>query len=391
MQNLIFVMHLNYTKMKKIFTIFAFLALVISSCSTGKKALQKGDYFSALYKAVDRLKSSPDNKNATKVLNEGYPLTLEWTQEELDQELSTNDPFKWERAINLMEQVNRLSDQIRSTPAARKIITNPKSYSSELNLANEKAADARYNAGLTELDAQTRESARLAFDHFNQANHFVSNYKNTRELMETAKKMATIRVVVEAIPVNTQRYRLSSEFFFNQVFEYLNNQFRPSGFVNFYSPNQAEKEKLQNPDFIVDMEFFDFSVGNLSRSEKEETLEKRVKIEARDTTKVEYKTYLAKLKIFRDQVSSGGNLRVRIIDPGNDKLLMDELVPGSFIWVNEYAMFVGDKEALNTNQFELTKRKAMPLPPEQDLFIEFTKPIYNQVTQNLNRFFRRYN
>ena len=209
--------------------------------------------------------------------------------------------------------------------------------------------------------------------------------------METAKEKATVRVVVEAIPVNTQRYRLSSEFFFNQVFEYLNNQFRTSGFVRFYSPNQAEKEKLQNSDFIVDMEFFDFSVGNLSRSEKEETVEKRVKIESRDTTKVEYKNYVAKLKIFRDQVSSGGNLRVRIVDPKNDKLLMDELVPGSFIWVNEYAMFVGDKEALNNNQFELTRRKAIPLPPEQDLFIEFTKPIYSQVTQNLNRFFRRYN
>jgi hypothetical protein len=116
-----------------------------------------------------------------------------------------------------------------------------------------------------------------------------------------------------------------------------------------------------------------------------------VKIESRDTTKVQYKTYTAKLKTFTDKVYSGGTLRMQIIDRANDKLIMDELVPGSFTWVNDYAMFVGDKEALNNNQFELTKRKAVPLPPEQDLFIEFTKPIYNQVTQNLNRFFRRYN
>jgi hypothetical protein len=375
--------------MKKSFSIFLLILLI--SCSTGKKALQKGDYFSAVSKAVERLKSSPENKNAIKVVEDGYPMTLEWSQEEMDLILTSNNNFKWEQAVGLMRQVNQLSDEIRSTPAARKIISNPKTYTSELNMATEKAAYERYNAGLAEMDINTRESARIAYEHFSKADQFVNNYKNSRELMFSAKELATIRVVVQAIPVNTQRYRLSSEFFFNQVFEYLNNQFRPSGFVNFYSPNQAEKEQLQNPDFIVDMEFFDFSVGNLSRLEKEETFEKRVKIESRDTTKVEYKNYVAKLKTFSDQVLSKGTLRVRIIDQVNGKIMSDELVPGSFTWINEYAMFVGDKEALDNKQLELTKRKALPLPPEQDLFIEFTKPIYNQVTQNLNRFFRRYN
>jgi len=377
--------------MQKRISFYIFLLIVLVSCSTGKKALQKGDYFSAVLKAVDRLKSAPENKNANKVLKDGYPMTIEWAQEEMDLILTSNNKFKWEQAVGLMNQVNQLSNEIRSTPAARKIISDPKTYTSELNMASEKAAEERYNAGLAEMNINTRQSARIAYDHFSIADQYVNNYKNSRELMATAKEIATLRVVVQAIPVNTQKYRLSSEFFYNQVFEYLNNQFRPSGFVNFYSPNQAEKERLNNPDFIVDMEFFDFSVGNLSRTEKEETVENSVKIESRDTTKIQYKTYTAKLKTFTEKVYSGGTLRMQIIDRANDKLIMDELVPGSFTWVNDYAMFVGDKEALNNNQFELTKRKALPLPPEQDLFIEFTKPIYSQVTQNLNRFFRRYN
>ncbi len=377
--------------MKIRFSVYFMLLILLVSCSTGKKALQKGDYFSAVSKAVERLKTAPENKNAIKVVEEGYPMTLEWSQEEMDLILSSNSAFKWEQAVGLMKQVNQLSDAIRSTPAARKIISNPKTYSSELNMAVEKAAEARYNAGLAELEVKTRESARNAYDHFAKANQYVVNYKNSRELMATAKEIATLRVVLQAIPVNTQRYRLSSEFFYNQVFEYLNNQFRTSGFVNFYSPFQAEKEKLANPDFIVDMEFFDFSVGNVIRTEKEENLERKVKIETRDSTRTETKTYKAKMKIFSDQVLSGGSLRVRIIDHANDKIMSDEIVPGSFTWVNEYAMFVGDKEALDNKQLELTKRKALPLPPEQDLFIEFTKPIYSQVTQNLNRFFRRFN
>ena len=63
----------------------------------------------------------------------------------------------------------------------------------------------------------------------------------------------------------------------------------------------------------------------------------------------------------------------------------------AFMWLNEYAIFVGDVEALDKNQLELTKRKVLPLPDQQDLFIEFTRPIYDQLTQKLNRFFNRYN
>lgn len=377
--------------MKNAVILLSLAAFMLFSCSTGKKALQRGDYFSAVIKAVDRLKSSPDNKNATKVLREGYPMTLEWVQEEMDQLLSLNTSSKWERAINLMEQVNRLSSEIRGTPAARKIIPDPKTYTSELNMAYEKAADERYNEGLEELNMNTRESARRAFDHFWAANRYVEGYKNVVELMQTAKDIATIKVIIEAIPTPSVRYKLSSEFFYDQVSEYLNNQYGPNGFINFYSPYQAEKEELENPDFIVNMEFFDFSVGNLTHVEKEENLENRVKIETKDTTRVQYKTYKAKLKTFTDQVKSGGTLRVKIIEPASDKLMLDELIPGSFTWVNEYAMYVGDKEALDKKQLELTKRKVMSLPPEQDLFVEFTKPIYSQLVTRFNRFFRKYN
>ena len=68
--------------MKNTVILFSVILILLGACSTGKKALQKGDYFSAVIKAVDRLKSAPENKNAIKVLREGYPMTLEWTQED---------------------------------------------------------------------------------------------------------------------------------------------------------------------------------------------------------------------------------------------------------------------------------------------------------------------
>ncbi len=376
--------------MKKNTSIFYVLILIFSSCSTGKKALEKGDYFSAITKSVERLKSDTDNKKAIKVLEDGYPLALEWSQEEIDLALSSNSAFKWEGAINQMEQVNRISDLIRSTPAARKKITNPKSYTSELSMAYEKAAEARYNEGLNELEKNTRESARTAFDYFYRANQFVPGYNDVADKMSEAKEMATLKVVVEAAVLNTQRYSLSSQFFYDQVFKYLNNNYSKNGFVQFFSPDQAEKFKINQPDFIVQMEFYDFTVGNLSRSVKEENLVKKVPVERKDSTRTKDIIYTAKLKTYTDEVLSAGRLNFRVIDFQTNDLLRNNLIPGSFTWVNRYAIFAGDKEALSQPQLQLTQNQAMPLPPEQDLFIEFTKPIYDQLVNQIDQFFRRY-
>ncbi|MCE4565244.1 hypothetical protein INQ51_13085 [Maribellus sp. CM-23] len=366
------------------------LVLFFVSCSSGKKALQKGNYYQAIVQAVDRLKSDPDNGKATTVVKEGYPMAIEWSQEELDLALSSNAAFKWERAINIMHQVNHLSEQLRSTPATRKLIADPKTYTSELNMAYEKAAQERYQAGIHFLQQNTREAARTAFNHFLKADQLIPGYQNVLQEMETAKDMATYKVVVEAATVQSRTYKLSSEFFYNQVFEYLNNKYTERSFVNFYSPQQAEKYQIKHPDFIVQMEFFDFSVGNLVRGEKEEELVNKVKVETKDTTRVTYKTYKAKLKTFSDKVISGGRLNYRIIDFNTGNLLRDQLIPGSFTWENRYAIYVGDKQALTDQQFALTKNKAMPLPPHQDLFIEFTRPIYDRLSNELDQFFRRY-
>jgi hypothetical protein len=266
--------------MKIRFSVYLMLLLLLVSCSTGKKALQKGDYFSAISKAVERLKSSPENKNAVNVIRDGYPMAVEWAQEEMDFILSSNSGFKWEQAIGLMQQVNQMSDEIRSVPAARKIIGNPKSYTTELNMAYEKAAEERYNAGLSRTGCEnTRESARTAYRSFCKSQPICQPIiKIVRELMVTAKELATIACCCcrqFRLMCNDTGCRRNS--FYNQVFGYLNNQFRSSGFVNFYSPFQAEKEKLDNPDFIVDMEFFDFTVGNINRAQKEEKVERKGK------------------------------------------------------------------------------------------------------------------
>ncbi len=376
--------------MKNISGLLLAILFIATSCSSGKKALQKGDYFSAVLKAVHRLQSSPDNQNAATVLKDGYQMAIDRAADEMDLILSNNAKFKWEEAIDLMEQVNRLAGEIGKAPAARKIIPNPKTYTSELNMALEKAADERYNAGLYHLKARTRDAARIAFNHFLRADQYVPGYRDVTAQLTLSKELATVTVILETIPLNAIKYKLSSEFFYDQIYNYLINKFPIGAFVNFYSPDDAEKAELKHPDFVVRIEFFDFSVGNTEHNEVEEIVNRKVTVPATDSTRARQVNYQAKLKTYTDKVISEGAVNMKIIDFKENKVVRNQHIPGSFVWVNNYAIYVGDREALDNNQEELTKRKALPLPPKQDLFVEFTKPIYDQLTRKLRSFFRKF-
>ncbi|MGQ8338202.1 hypothetical protein ACUNWD_16740 [Sunxiuqinia sp. A32] len=372
--------------------------LIIGSCSSGKKALEEGNYLEAIEKAVDRLSSDPDNRKARNVLSEGYPMAMEYYQEEIDQALSGNDRFKWGKTLGIMERVNHASDLIRRVPAARKIISFPKTYTSELSNARERAAEERYQAGVSSLERPTREDAKEAYYHFREADRLVSSYKDALSKMFEAKERATLNVIIEPIPVPSRRYELSAEFFYTQVIDRMNQRFPAESFVNFYTPEEAEKGELKYPDMVVALEFLDFYVGRPNHFEEEQTLtrdiENKVEVKVgRDSVRYETTTVRkrGKIRIVTDEVTSGGLMNVKVEEFQAEKMLLDDQVPGEFIWKNQYGIFVGDEEVLTDDHKRILSNNAVPPPGPQDLFIEFTRPIYVRLTDRLSSFFRRYN
>jgi len=374
----------------KINSLLPFLFVVLMACSSGQKAFQRGNYFEAVNTAVERLRSNPDHKKSAQVLQSSYPQALQWAQDEIDLLLSGNDPLKWEKTVNVMRRVNNLASEIRRSPAALRIVSSPKVYTTEMNLALEKAAEETYQEGLARMNLPERAAAREAFGLFMRSNELVPGYKDTPQLIREAKSRATLNVVVEPIPVHSRLFELSAGFFYNQVYEYLNKRFPHQGFVNFFSPEEFEKSTLENPDMILRLEFYDFLVGALKQSESEREVTNTIKKNPKDTLSNETITYKAKLKTFSDQVASGGVVDLKIVEWPSEKLLVNDRIPGEFVWVNRYAIFVGDEKALSAEELKLTKQKMIQPPPPQMLFVEFTKPIYDQLAGRLNNFFGRY-
>lgn len=372
---------------------FGFIVVVFASCSSGKKAYERGDYYGAVMKAVNRLRQNPDHGKSVSILREAYPLALEYHESQAKNEIASNSQFKWKNAIQSYNQLNILYEQIRQCPGCLKVVPNPKNYYAEIGPLKEKAAEESYLAGINALMKGTRNDAKQAYYNFADAQNFVPGYKEVVEYLEKAKYEATLKVILEQIPVPA-RYNLSGGFFQDRVEEYLHTNYTDMSFVKFYTPMEAESERLEQPDQILRIQFDDFSIGNTTLREKEETVTKdsvkvgEVKMEGKMVPV--YNTVKAKLTVTRKEVLSNGLLSMVVVDARTNGILSHKKFSGEYLWVNSWARFNGDERALSDAQANLCKQREIQPPGPQDLFLEFTRPIYNQLIPALKGFYQNF-
>ncbi len=372
---------------------FIILVIIISACTSGKKSLEQGNYFDAVMKSVDRLRKSPGHGKSKSTLRKAYILAIGYYEDQIGNLTSSNDPFKWGRTVGSYEYINKMYEEIRRSPGALKVIANPLNYYDKMERAKRNAAEESYSAGMKKLNPRDRNSSKEAYFHFEDANNFVNGYKEVKDKMNEARDYATLKVAVEQIPV-PRRYSLSGDFFQEKVEEFLHASWSANQFIRFYSQREARRERLQDPDHVLVLAFDDYSVGN---TRIRESTEKFVRDSVRvGEVTVEGKkqpvfgTVKAELTIFKKEVVSKGLLSMQILDGRNDAVLSSDKIPGTFVWYTEWASYNGDDRALTDEQLALCKRIEIPPPTPQDLFIEFTIPIYDQLTSKLKRFYGRY-
>jgi len=369
------------------------ICLLLLSCSSGKKAFERGDYFNATLQAVNRLRSNPNSDKALQAVKDSYPMSLSYFQGKIDYALSTNSPFKYSEVVDYYEKMNRLSDEISRCPAALNVFPKLNYYTSELAQTRKLAAEEQYQAGLENEKINTRLAWKDAYFNFQQTDRFAPGYKDVKRRMDDAKYNATLKVIVGQIAV-PRAYQLSSDFFLNQIIENL-TRYRPNEFVEYYSPEAADNARIKNPDQLLKMSFDDFVVGQIYDKESVREL-RRDSVEVGTVTLADgkkvkaYNTVKAKLIVNRRELISNGVLDVTIVDLAKNSVVSQRKFPGQYVWFVEWGTFNGDERALNDKEFAMCKRKPSPPPGPQDLFIEFTKPIFNQVTPFLKSFYQKY-
>jgi hypothetical protein len=366
------------------------VTLVIASCSSGKKALQNGDYDKAVFTAINRLKNNPNKQKAVFTLAKGYDYALNRHLERINDIKLTNDIFKWERIVTEYQQINYLANAIRNCPACIDAVPDTEKYIAEVSDAKYFAAEARYNNGQKLLSQNNRLAAKQAYFDFEKAEQLYPDFKNAQSMIDSAYFAAVIRVVVEPVQVNSRFFKLSNEYFQNKIYEFMKN-YETRSFVQFFTPDQALDSKLRF-DHVITLSFDDFVVGQTYVKERIEDITRdSIKTdETRDSLKRPiYTTAKGKLTTFEKSITSTGLLDFQIKDM-NGVVITQEKMPGTFVWLDTWGGFRGDERALTEQDKALLNRRESYPPPPQDMFIEFTKPIYSQLISKVRIFYSRY-
>jgi hypothetical protein len=366
--------------------------IIATSCSTGSLAYKHGDYYKACLESIDRLRSNPKSTKSQNVLTSAYPLAQKTALREIDNALLSNTPDKYDELVIQYERLNLLAGEIFRCPKAYELIPQPVQYVAELAKAKQMAAEQAYQTGIKALETGTVEQARLACKYFQDADRYVKGYKDVQDKMVDARYAATLRVIIQKPRVNDD-FQYSADFFYNNFLAELHEKSR-NRFIRYYSEEEASRENMRNPHQLIVLNFEDYSIGNVRESKdtreisRDSVIVGQVKVEGKMYNS--YNTVKARISVFRRDIDSGGKLIVSIIDAQNNKGLQRRDFPGSFTWTTKWANFKGDDRALSDEQKRLCSREPLTPPTDQDMFIEFSKPIYYNAMSYIQSVYSRY-
>jgi len=368
------------------------LALAINACSTGYSTYKHGDYYKACLEAIDRLRSRPGNDKAQFVLTKSYPLAKKTAEHEVENAKIASNADMYDVLVYQYERMNSLAQAIYACPKALELIPQPTEYIAELSAAKQGAAEQAYQMGIKAIEANTLDQARMAFQFFNKSNEYVYGYKDVLTKIEQARYYATLRVIVQK-PITSNRYQYSADFFYNNLLSEM-NQVTKNRFVRFYSPNEASAENMTTPHQYIVLNFEDFSIGDVKDISESKDMKRDSVIVG--TVKVNGKTYnsyntvKAKFTSIRREISSRGTLSLRIVDAQNNRDMQFKNFSGSYVWYTTWGAFQGDDRALTDQQKRQCEQRPQNLPVNQDLFVEFTKPIYTQTISYIKTAYSKY-
>jgi len=373
-------------------TVFAILIIIISSCSTGKNALKKGDYYDATIQSVNRLRSNPDSKNAKETIEQSYPMALDYYRQKIDQLSVSSSPDKYISIVENYTKLNTLADEISRCPAALNIVKPVVYFHDQLRKAQELALAEQFNLGVQLMKTGFMDDARQAITKFEWVAKTKPGYQGVNQKLAEAEELATLKVVVEKLPYMGDAYQPNVNRFYNNFYSDL-AKYTKNRFVRFYQPSEAEESKIV-PHQIIRMKFVDFSVGNIYEKEieKDYTADSVVVGSYKDDKGVSHDV-LGKVKahanIHERRVTSRGILEVQIIDYESNSIIDNKRYPGEYVWENDWATFNGDERAIPQEIKKLTKSKQVLPPMPQDLFVYFSDPLCSKATSYLKNYYKK--
>ncbi len=168
--------------------IFFFIALIVASCASSEKMLQRGQYDRAIERSTDRLMKKPNDEKELRVLKEAYELANTFDRERIEFLEMEGREESWIEIYLLYELLNDRQNKVRRLPTQIRNQFTFFNYNEQIIASKASAADVSYRRGIGFLDQGGRDNARRAFTEFERAHSIYPGYEDVHQYLDIAER-----------------------------------------------------------------------------------------------------------------------------------------------------------------------------------------------------------
>lgn len=185
--------------MMKKYSLLILTGIVLASCVSSQKMLQRGQYDRAIDKSAKKLAKKPNNEKELYVLQEAFELANLFDLERIEFLEKEGLEESQVEIYQLYEQLNQRQNKVRRLPSQVRNQFTFVNYDDDIIESKAAAADISYNSALAFLEDGGRENARIAYQQFETANNIYPGYRdiNDRMLEAHEKGMNNALFVIE--------------------------------------------------------------------------------------------------------------------------------------------------------------------------------------------------
>lgn len=383
--------HQNDTAMKAMPLKLAFFALVsllfLGACASPEKLLERGNYEGAISASLKKLSGKKNKKTKhVKALEAAFEKATHYDMREIQVLQKENRSENWVEINKIHRRIQRRQSLIEpllplyASDGYKADFKFVRVEELELD-SKKKAADHYYSEGkryLAEAERGDKESARKAYENFEDIQRYYKSYKDEDRLMKRAKELGTVYVLFKM--ENDSRTILPRDFekeIKRISVRDLNSTWR-TVHLNPEANNQYDYTVVMrltqievSPDHVKEREYVDdktieegweYVLDNNGNVRKDS---------AGNDIKIPKKV-LIKARVFESYQHKEAHVagRLEFFDNRDKEIVHTEPLAVDAIFENYAAKFDGDKRALTEDSKKKIGNQPRPFPSNESLVLQ---------------------
>ena len=362
--------------------------LLLAACGGVKKtqkALNNGNYLSAIDKAIDKLsnnKTKKGNQEYVLLLEEAFKKNEERELENISYLKNDDNPANLESVYTSYLNLKKLQSRIAPLlplpiySEDRNANFNFKNYDDKIIRTKTELTEYLY-ANATSLleNAANKLDYRQAYDDFNYLNEINPGYLNTTVKMDKAYQKGLEYVKIEL--------RNDTEQIIPERLEEELLNFNINGIDNLWTQFHKNPVESVKYDYAMYLDFREIIISPEQISEKQMIKEKQIKdgydyvLDANgnvakdslgnDIKIDKFKTVKCSFYQFTQFKNAQVGAKVSFVNLENNQEIDSYPLASEFIFEHVYANYKGDKRALDKNLIALSDLVAVPFPTDEQM------------------------